>query len=268
MIPFEIESLTPRIGATIKGLDLSHEMSDETFEQLHTAWMEHLVLFFPEQSLSHEQHLALGERFGPLHIHPAAPYVGENQALMEIHADENSHRNNGESWHSDVSADLEPPMASILYINVTPTQGGDTLWANMYDAYEALSKPMKSFLSTLTAVHTADYSGYYGDHPSQRENPTAEHPVIRTHPVTHQKCLFVNSGFTRRIKGVTKAESDALLRLLFEHIKNPNFHCRYQWKPNTVAIWDNRCTQHMAVWDYFPETRSGVRVTVKGDRPR
>jgi taurine dioxygenase len=86
--------------------------------------------------------------------------------------------------------------------------------------------------------------------------------------VTHQKCLFVNSGFTRRIKGVTKAESDALLRLLFEHVKNPNFHCRFQWKPNTIAIWDNRCTQHMAVWDYFPETRSGVRVTVKGDRPR
>jgi taurine dioxygenase len=159
-------------------------------------------------------------------------------------------------------------MASILYLKVTPTQGGDTLWANMYDAYEALSKPMKGFLSTLTAVHAADYSGYYGDHPSQRENPSAEHPVIRTHPVTHQKCLFVNSGFTRRIKGVTKAESDALLRLLFEHVKNPNFHCRFQWKPNTIAIWDNRCTQHMAVWDYFPETRSGVRVTVKGDRPR
>ena len=268
MKPFEIESLTPRIGATIKGLDLSREMSDETFEQLHKAWMDHLVLFFPDQSLSHEQHLALGERFGPLHIHPAAPYVGENQALMEIHAAENSHRNNGEGWHSDVSADLEPPMASILYIKVTPTQGGDTLWANMYEAYEALSKPMKSFLSTLTAVHAADYSGYYGDHPSQRENPSAEHPVIRTHPVTHQKCLFVNSGFTKRIKGVTKAESDALLRLLFEHVKNPNFHCRLQWRPNTIAIWDNRCTQHMAVWDYFPETRSGVRVTVKGDRPR
>lgn len=268
MKPFEIESLTPRIGATIKGLDLSREMSDETFEQLHKAWMDHLVLFFPDQSLSHEQHLALGERFGPLHIHPAAPYVGGNQALMEIHADENSHRNNGEGWHSDVSADLEPPMASILYLKVTPTQGGDTLWANMYEAYKALSKPMKSFLSTLTAVHAADYSGYYGDHPSQRENPSAEHPVIRTHPVTHQKCLFVNSGFTKRIKGVTKAESDALLRLLFEHVKNPNFHCRLQWRPNTIAIWDNRCTQHMAVWDYFPETRSGVRVTVKGDRPR
>ena len=187
MKPFEIESLTPRIGATIKGLDLSREMSDETFEQLHKAWMDHLVLFFPDQSLSHEQHLALGQRFGPLHIHPAAPYVGGNQALMEIHADENSHRNNGEGWHSDVSADLEPPMASILYLKVTPTQGGDTLWANMYEAYEALSKPMKAFLSTLTAVHAADYSGYYGDHPSQRENPSAEHPVIRTHPVTHQK---------------------------------------------------------------------------------
>jgi taurine dioxygenase len=265
---FEIEPLTPRIGATITGLDLSIKMPDDTFQALHRAWMDHLVLFFPGQQLTHEQHLALGERFGPLHVHPAAPYVADNPALMKIHADENSHRNNGEGWHSDVSADLEPPMASILYINVTPSQGGDTLWANMYEAYNALSEPIKKLLGDLTAIHAADYSGFYGDHPSQRDNPSAEHPVIRTHPVTGKKALFVNSGFTKRIKGLTKHESDTLLNMLFEHVKNPNFQCRLQWKPNTIAMWDNRCTQHMAVWDYFPETRSGVRVTVKGDKPR
>ena len=158
-------------------------------------------------------------------------------------------------------------MASILHIHKTPKQGGDTLWANMYEAYEALSDTFKDMLDPLTAVHQADYSGYYGGHQPQRENPSAEHPVIRTHPVTKKKVLFVNGGFTRRIKGLTRAESDALLGHLFEHVKNPNFHCRFQWQPDSVAIWDNRCTQHMAVWDYFPETRSGIRVTVKGDKP-
>ncbi|HIL95368.1 MAG TPA: taurine dioxygenase, partial [Pseudomonadales bacterium] len=118
-----------------------------------------------------------------------------------------------------------------------------------------------------TAVHSASYKGFYGDHQPQRENPRSEHPVVRTHPVTGQKALYVNSGFTRQIKGVTKNESDSLLAMLFDHVKNPNFHCRFQWQANSMAIWDNRCTQHMAVWDYFPETRSGTRVTVKGDKP-
>ena len=130
-----------------------------------------------------------------------------------------------------------------------------------------LTPSSNTVLEPLTAVHTSDYTGYYGDHQPQRANPSAEHPVIRRHPVTGRKALFVNGGFTKRIKGVTRGESDALLRYLFEHVKNPNFHCRFQWQPNSVAIWDNRCTQHMAVWDYYPETRSGIRVTVKGDRP-
>jgi taurine dioxygenase len=186
---------------------------------------------------------------------------------MKIHTDADSPRNNGEGWHSDVSADIEPPMASILHIRKIPSYGGDTLWANMYEAYDALSEPVKNLLSGLTAIHTASYRGFYGDHPPQRENPRAEHPVVRTHPVTKRKALYVNSGFTRRIKELNKHESDSLLAMLFDHVKNPNFHCRFQWQANSIAMWDNRCTQHMAVWDYFPETRSGTRVTVKGDRP-
>jgi len=263
----EIEPLTPRIGATIHGIDLTNPLSDEAFADLHAAWMEHLVLFFRKQSLTPEQHLALGQRFGELHVHPAAPYANDNPALMKIYTDHNSHRNNGEGWHSDVSADLEPPMASILHIHQTPTKGGDTLWASMYEAYDALSDTFKQLLSGLTAIHRADYTGYYGSHQPQRESPHAEHPVIRTHPVTGRQALFVNGGFTRFIKGVTRPESDALLRYLFEHVKNPNFQCRFRWEPDSVAIWDNRCTQHMAVWDYYPETRSGIRVTVRGDRP-
>lgn len=263
----EVEPLTPRIGAIIHGADLTRTLTDEMFSEIHDAWMNHLVLFFRDQQMMPEQHLELGKRFGELHIHPAAPYAGDNPALMKIHTDKDSFRNNGEGWHSDVSADEEPPMASILHIHQTPPRGGDTLWANMYAAYEALSEPMRKMLDTLTAVHMADYTGFYGDHEPQRENPRAEHPVIRTHPVTGKKALFVNSGFTKRINGLTRQESDGLLKILFEHVKNPNFHCRFQWQPNSVALWDNRCTQHMAVWDYYPETRSGIRVTVKGDRP-
>lgn len=263
----DVEPLTPRIGAIVHGADLTGPLSDEMFSEIHDAWMDHLVLFFRDQPLSPEQHLAFGKRFGELHIHPAAPYAHDNPALMKIHTDKNSFRNNGEGWHSDVSADEEPPMASILHIQQTPAQGGDTLWSNMYAAYDALSEPMKAFLDPLTATHVADYSGFYGDHKPQRDNPRAVHPVIRTHPVTRRKALFVNAGFTKRINGITRAESEALLHMLFEHVKNPNFHCRFQWQPHSVAVWDNRCTQHMAVWDYYPETRSGIRVTVKGDRP-
>ncbi len=263
----EVEPLTPRIGAIVHGVDLTRPLSDEMFSEIYDAWMDHLVLFFRDQPMTPEQHLEFGKRFGELHIHPAAPYAHGNPALMKIHTDKDSHRNNGEGWHSDVSADEEPPMASILHIHQTPSRGGDTLWANMYAAYEALSDPIKELLGRMTAVHAADYAGFYGDHKPQRESPRAEHPVIRSHPVTKKKALFVNRGFTRRINGITRQESDALLGMLFEHVKNPNFHCRFRWASNSVALWDNRCTQHMAVWDYYPETRSGIRVTIKGDRP-
>lgn len=266
-VGIKITPVTPRIGAVIEGVDFTQPLSDDVFDVVHEAWMNHLVLFAFGPALTPAQHLALGERFGPLHIHPAAPYAFDNPALMKIHTDASSARNNGESWHSDVSADLEPPMASILQIHQTPSHGGDTLWANMYLAFEALSDPMQRMLEGLSALHSANYDGFYGSHVPQRENPVATHPVVRTHPVTGRSALFVNGGFTKRIQGLTQGESDALLGYLFEHVKNPNFHCRFQWRPNALAIWDNRCTQHMAVWDYYPETRSGIRVTIKGDQP-
>ena len=158
-------------------------------------------------------------------------------------------------------------MASILHLHTVPSHGGDTLFANMYAAYDALSETMRAFLDPLTALHRADYTGTYGDHPPQREFPQATHPVIRTHPVTGRKALFVNGGFTKTINGLSGAENKALLGFLLDHVQNPAFQCRFQWQPHSVAMWDNRCTQHLAIWDYYPETRSGIRVTVKGDRP-
>ena len=163
-------------------------------------------------------------------------------------------------------------MGSILRMFTVPAHGGDTLFASMYAAYEALSDQMRSFLDGLTARH--DGAPYYrevnriiGRDDGGRTYPSAEHPVIRTHPVTGRKALYVNSMFTTRLLGIPKAESDAILAFLFEHVKQPVFQCRLRWRPGTVAFWDNRCTQHFAVWDYFPHVRSGYRVTVKGERP-
>lgn len=263
----EVSPLTPTIGAVVGGVDLAQPMDDAVFEEVHRAWMEHLVLFMREQRITPEQHLAFGRRFGELHIHPAAPYAHGDPALMVIHTDADSKRNNGSGWHSDVSADEEPPLGSILHLHSVPSAGGDTLFASMYAAFEALSPSMRDLLDGLTAHHESDYTGQYGDHPPQREFPCASHPVVRTHPVTGRKALFVNAGFTRAIEGLSRRESRALLDFLFEHIKNPAFACRFEWRALSLAMWDNRCVQHVAVWDYHPETRSGLRVTIKGDRP-
>ena len=229
--------------------------------------MTHLVLFFRDQQITPEQQLNFGYHFGELHIHPAAPYAHDNPKLMVIHTDADSKRNNGAGWHSDVSADEEPPLGSILHLHRVPPSGGDTLFANMYAAFDALSEPIRQLLRDLQARHVSDYTGVYGDHRPQREFPAAIHPVVRTHPVTGRQALFVNSGFTKRILGTTRTESDTLLDMLFKHVTNPAFQCRFQWQPNSIAMWDNRCVQHLAIWDYYPEMRSGIRVTVKGDRP-
>ena len=263
----DVSPLTPTIGAVVEGVDLAQPMDDAVFEEVHRAWMEHLVLFMREQDMTPEQHLAFGRRFGELHVHPAAPYAHGNPELMVIHTDADSKRNNGSGWHSDVSADEEPPLGSILHLHTVPAAGGDTLFASMYAAYEALSPPLRDLLEGLTARHESDYTGQYGDHPPQREFPSASHPVVRAHPVTGRKALFVNAGFTRAIDGLSRRESRALLDFLFEHVKNPAFACRFEWQPLSLAMWDNRCVQHVAVWDYHPETRSGLRVTIKGDRP-
>ena len=264
-----IRKVTPVIGAELHGIDLSRPLGNEAFQAVHDALMDNLVLFFRDQAMDHAQQKELGRRFGPLHVHPAAPSVPGHPEVMVIHADANSKFVNGEGWHSDVSCDLEPPMGSVLHMRVLPDVGGDTLFANMYAAFEALSPPMRTMLSGLTAVHDGEglYRGRYGTDDRGRVYPRAEHPVVRTHPVTGRQALFVNSFFTTRILGLHKAESDALLAFLFRHIETPEFQCRFRWAPGSVAFWDNRAAQHHALWDYFPHTRTGTRVTVAGDRP-
>ena len=272
--PYEtiaVDKMTPIIGAEIAGIDLSQPLSNRQQDEVHRALAENSVIFFRDQHITPEQHLAFGRMFGNLHLHPAAPHEPGLPELMIIHADKDSPRANGEGWHTDVSCDVEPPMGSILYIKKCPPKGGDTLFASMYAAYEALSDRMKKYLEGMTALHDGEsvYRGLYkNSNVAEKENyPRAEHPVIRTHPVTRKKGLYVNRGFTRGLVGVPRDESDGILAYLYQHMENPLFQCRFRWRENSIAFWDNRCVQHRAMWDYWPHTRSGNRVTVAGDKP-
>ena len=187
-----------------------------------------------------------------------------------VHTDENSKYTAGNGWHTDVSCDERPPGLSMLRIEQVPSAGGDTLFASMYSAYETLSPSMQEYLSTLSAIHTGDkaYVGRYSKRNDDVDYPVNVHPVVRTHPISGRKALYVNSGFTARIKELTQRESDALLGFLFDHIAyGVRFQVRFHWEPHSIAIWDNRCVQHHASWDYFPETRSGFRVTTRGEVP-
>ena len=267
----EIRKSTPSIGAELSGVDLSQPLGDQQFKELHDALMDHLVLFFRDQKLSVEQHKVFGSRFGKLHVHPAAPTViADHPEIFAVHADEKSSHVAGEEWHSDVSCDLEPPMGSILYLTeVPPDGGGDTLFANMYMAYETLCEPIKKMLTGMRAIHAGEhyYRERYAINDAGKIYPSSEHPVVRTHPVTKKKCLFVNRVFTTRIVGLKKTESDAILEMLYRHVETPEFCVRFRWQPNSIAFWDNRCTQHRALWDYYPHKRYGHRVTICGDKP-
>jgi taurine dioxygenase len=268
----KVKPVTARVGAEIEGVDISKPLDEQTFKEVHQALKEHCVIFFRDQMLDHDSHKAFGRLFGELHVHPAIPGPEGHPEILPIHADANSTYIAGERWHSDVSCDEEPPLGSILHLHTLPEFGGDTLFSNMYAAYDALSDRMKDYLEGLTARHDGEtqYRGRYTDKGAYdvgKVYPHADHPVVRTHPETGKKCLFVNPIFTMRINDLPRLESDAILRMLHEHCSKEDFQVRFRWQPNSVAFWDNRCVQHLAIWDYFPNVRSGFRVTIKGQRP-
>lgn len=268
-----VTALTPMIGAEVRGVDLADGVGEQTFAEIKAAFLQHQVLFFREQSrLSPEQQIAFGRRFGDLHQHPAAPTHPDHPEIFVIHTQKESKIANGQGWHTDVSCDEEPPMATMLQLHQLPSSGGDTLFASMYAAYDRLSDSMKGYLESLTAAHESEhiYRGRYADRgvdDSGKVYPSAVHPVIRTHPDTGRKALYVNRAFTTRINDLTKGESRALLDHLFSLAEDPSLQVRNRWAENDIALWDNRCVQHMALWDYWPEERKGHRVTIKGDRP-
>jgi taurine dioxygenase len=269
----QVTPCSPVIGAEIRGVDLRQPLSDDQWSEVRDAFHRYSVIFFrDQQAMTPEQHVVLGKRFGPLHIHPAAPHMEGHPEVFVIHAHKDSKIANGEFWHSDVSCDTEPPLGSILQIHLLPPSGGDTLFASMSAAYDDLSPRMKQYLEGLNAVHESEhiYRGRYSDRgvsDAGKVYPTAVHPIIRTHVDTGKKSLFVNRTFTTRIEGLPEDESKAVLQFLFNHAESPWYQTRFSWRANDVAMWDNRCTQHMAIWDYWPNERKGNRVTVKGERP-
>ncbi|BCS45534.1 MULTISPECIES: TauD/TfdA dioxygenase family protein [Pseudomonas] len=264
-----VNRLTPIIGAEVGGVDLSQPLNAEQLTEIRRAFLENHVLVFRDQHLTVEQHKAFGRLFGPLRALPVESIDGDDPELVVVRANAQSRFAAGELWHTDGTADLEPSMGSMLYVKETPAigTGGDTLFANMHLAIEMLSPAMQAFLGELTAIHDGEipWKGYQ----PPANLPKSEHPVVVRHPETGRRSLFVNSGFTSHIVQLSAGESRTLLNMLFDLIaREPSLSCRVRWEPNTLVFWDNRCTQHHAVWDYFPHSRYGERVTILGGRPK
>ncbi len=252
----DVQRLTGSLGAEVRGIDLRSAGAAEA-ETILELVAQHLVLFFPDQHLTPDEHIAFGRLFGKLEGHPNLSLDAERPEFFELRAEGGSGAI-ADEWHSDLTCQAEPSIFAILHMKKCPPFGGDTLWANMYKAYEALSPPMKDLCESLTAMH--DASPHYT--PERR----AVHPVVRVHPVTGRRSLFVNEHFTRRIVELSHPESEALLRFLTGWATNDRFTVRYRWSEGTIAMWDNRCTQHH-VLDDFEGERVIQRVTVMGDRP-
>jgi taurine dioxygenase len=279
-----IAPLNPVIGAEIGGVDLSRPLTDGQFANIETALNAHHVLIFRDQRLTIGDHKRFARRFGPLHVHPyhakatapdharaAADGEAADPEILVVKADQNSRFVAGEEWHTDVTCDAEPPMGSMLHLIRTPDiGGGDTVFSSTIRAYEALSPAMRAFIDPLSATHDGAklYTGGYGAATPAGGWPRATHPVVIRHPGNGRKALFVNRGFTTAINELARAESDALLEFLWRHVETRvEFQCRVRWAPDTLVFWDNRCTQHHAVWDYYPSSRYGRRVSILGERP-
>jgi taurine dioxygenase len=271
---FEVAPLTPHIGAEVRGIDLGKPLTPGQLADVRAAFRDWMVLVFRDQHLDREQHKAFARHFGRLHAHPmhhsGSARGFDDPEILLVKTTPTSRYTAGEGWHTDVTCDEIPPLGSMLYVTEVPGEsGGDTLYADMYLAYEMLSPPLQRFLEGLTAVHDGaiPYVGAYGSKPPEGGYPRNEHPVVTTHPETGRKVLYVNSGFTSHIKDLSRRESRALLDFLFAHIaQTPKLTCRVRWTSNTLTFWDNRCTQHHAVWDYHPGSRYGERVSIVGEK--
>ena len=272
-----ITPISSALGAQIDGVDLTRPLSPLQRDAIEQALLEYQVIFFKQQSITPQQQARFAANFGDLHIHPIYPNVPEQPEVLVLDTAVTEVRDNA-VWHTDVTFLPTPALGAVLSAKQLPAFGGDTLWASGIAAFEGLSRPLQVLLDGLTATHDFTKSfplERFGSTPedlqrweqTRKNNPPLSHPVIRTHPVSGRKSLFVNEGFTTRINELSEAESEAILKLLFAHSTRPEYTIRWRWQENDVAFWDNRVTQHYAVDDYRPNRRVMHRATILGDAP-
>ena len=255
---------SPHIGAEISDIDLTRPLSNAQVSELRDAFARFQVLFFRDQKISFEDQIRLAGYFGKLGRHVGASTISkktDNDMVRKFHYDETSKQISGENFHSDQSCAKHPPVATMLYNHtIPPDGGGDTEFASMYAAYEALSPGMKVFLEGLTATH--DGTRIFGP-----GTPVSVHPVITRHPVTKREVIYVNTDFTSHINELPRLEGQRILQFLIDHCDKAEWTCRFRWTPHSIAFWDNRCCHHKAIWDYWPNVRSGFRVQIEGEGP-
>jgi taurine dioxygenase len=262
----DVEPVTNVLGAIVRGPDLSRPLDHETVSELTAAWNEHKVLFLPEQSIDRDGHKRFAAYFGQVFRHPYLKDVEEDEDIVRLYSGGTDRRYVASGWHTDVTFAPQPPMGSILRAIEVPERGGDTMWLDLEAAYAGLSPTMQTFASSLRAIHSAPRAAFVrGD--TSGEVITSTHPVVRTHPATGRKALFVNPVFTRSIEGLRAAESNALLTFFHTHCQQPDFQVRHRWRAGTVAMWDNRCTQHRVAADNLDGVRKMERITLQGDTP-
>ncbi|MBT4690103.1 MAG: taurine dioxygenase [Rhodospirillaceae bacterium] len=275
----DVEPLAGAMGAVIHGVDLSGEVSNQAFDEIHQAFLDHKAIFFHDQNLDPHQQIAFGRRFGPMGAYPFMEGLPEAPETFEILKTEDDKQNFGGAWHSDMSFTTIPPLGTMLYSLEMPEAGGDTLFANTALAYDALSDGMKDMLDGLIGIYSAALKSSGGRAKRFEVNKSmnaknmdqvdmeAEHPIVRTHPETGKKALYLGKGHTVRFKDMTEAESRPLINFLSEHCVRPEFTCRFAWGVGSLALWDNRCTLHFAVDDYPGQRRRMRRLTIEGDKP-
>tara|TARA_B100000586_G_scaffold264271_1_gene234486 strand:- start:1938 stop:2804 length:867 start_codon:yes stop_codon:yes gene_type:complete len=274
--PYSINRLSPSIGAELLDIDLKKPLDQSLKDEIYQALLVYKVIFFRDQDLTIEEHLAFAKNFGELEVHPFANNDEKYPEVLKITHNEKS-KGKENTWHSDVTWRLEPSLGSVLRMKEAPKLGGDTLFSDMYAAYEDLSDEIKEKLDGAIAIH--DFVGFrkrmekIGVSKEEieafnKKYPMPEHPVIRTHPDTDRKLIYVNAAFTQYIKDWDPEESSEMLRFLYSKATTPEYQCRFVWEKNSIAFWDNRSVQHYAASDYWPEVRRVERVTIIGDRPR
>jgi taurine dioxygenase len=276
----EVKPIAGALGAELHGIDLAN-MNDDDFADMHDAFLDHQVVFFRDQKLTPAEQIGVAKRFGEIHLHPYMQGLPDHPEVLEIVKREEDKQNFGETWHTDQAFAPRPALCTLLYAKQSPVFGGDTLFTNMYAAYDSLSDTMKQVIAPLKGLFVGDRGAKSGGvsrkekyvgamkpkDPNADEGTEAEHPIVRTHPETGRKSLFLSSH-TIKIAGMTNEESAPLLSFLRQHSVRPEFTCRFRWQEGSFAIWDNRCTQHFAINDYQGQRRVMHRITVRGDVPR